>query len=76
MRQTKISFLDEMYNQSARGVICIFSLKNPSYPEYCCWAEAGVMCIDFHHQVGLAQCPVVDVVGAAPPHGGSRVAQW
>ena len=40
-----------MYNQSQNGVICIFSLKNPSYPEYLCWAESGVMCLDFHQQV-------------------------
>ena len=46
-----ISFLDEMRNQAQNGVICICSLKNPSYPEYLCWAESGVMCLDFHQQV-------------------------
>ena len=39
---------DNMYKQGLPGVICIFSLKTPSYPEYQCWAPFGVMCIDFH----------------------------
>ena len=43
--------LDSISAQSRSGVICIFSLKNPSYPEYLCWAQAGIMCIDFHPQV-------------------------
>ena len=42
--------LDNMYKQGESGVVCIFSLKNPSYPEYQCWASAGVMCLDFHPQ--------------------------
>ena len=32
------------------GLICIYSLKNPSYPEYIYTAESGVMCLDFHPQ--------------------------
>ena len=39
------------YTQLRVGYVCIFSLKNPSYPEYLCWAQAGIMCIDFHPQV-------------------------
>jgi dynein intermediate chain 1 len=30
------------------GVICCFSLKNPSYPEFFFTTETGVMCLDFH----------------------------
>jgi dynein intermediate chain 1 len=30
------------------GVICCFSLKNPSFPEFVFSTETGVMCLDFH----------------------------
>jgi len=30
------------------GLICCFSLKNPSHPEYSFTTESGVMCLDFH----------------------------
>ncbi len=30
------------------GVICCYTLKNPSYPEYSFTTETGVMCLDFH----------------------------
>ena len=26
----------------------MFSLKNPSYPEYLCQAQSGVICVDIH----------------------------
>jgi len=32
------------------GIVCCFSLKNTSYPEYVLTAESGVMCLDFHPQ--------------------------
>ena len=34
------------YDQDAvtNGVVCVFSLKNPSYPEYLCTAQAGLFC--------------------------------
>jgi len=32
------------------GLICCFSLKNPSYPEYIFATETGAMCLDFHKQ--------------------------
>lgn len=28
--------------------MCVFSLKNPSFPEYLCAANSGVMCVDIH----------------------------
>ena len=31
-------------------MICCFSLKNTSYPEYTFTTETGVMCLDFHLQ--------------------------
>ena len=38
----------DFYNQPEEGKICLFSLKNPSYPEYVCKAPCGVMSIDFN----------------------------
>lgn len=32
------------------GVICCFSLKNASHPEFTFITESGVMCLDFHPQ--------------------------
>ena len=36
------------YVQPEVGAICLFSLKNPSYPDYICGAPCGVMSVDFH----------------------------
>ena len=44
---------DNFYEQTEPGVVCVFSLKNPSYPEFLCQAPCGVMCLDFHPEVGL-----------------------
>lgn len=33
------------------GLVCVFSLKNASHPEYTFTTESGVMCLDFHPQV-------------------------
>lgn len=30
------------------GLICLYSLKNTTHPEYAYSCEAGVMCLDFH----------------------------
>lgn len=38
------------FSKQASGLICLFSLKNTSYPEYIFRTEAGVMCLDFHPQ--------------------------
>ena len=55
--------------------MAVFSLKNPSYPEYLCQAQCGVMCLDIHPEhphmlvsngslgIGLSyECPL-QVVG-------------
>jgi len=36
------------YEQNEPGVVCVFSLKNPSFPEYLCVSPCGVMCLDVH----------------------------
>lgn len=30
------------------GAVCLFTLKNPSYPDYICMTDSGVMCVDTH----------------------------
>ncbi|KAJ8686658.1 hypothetical protein QAD02_022452 [Eretmocerus hayati] len=37
-------------NQMPNGSVCLFSLKNPSYPEWICMTESPVMCLDFNTQ--------------------------
>ena len=39
---------DDLYQQNQPGEAALFSLKNPSFPEYQCWATCGVMCVDIH----------------------------
>lgn len=33
------------------GLICVYSLKNPSYPEYVFTTDSGVLALDFHPQL-------------------------
>ncbi|XP_049964524.1 dynein intermediate chain 2, ciliary [Schistocerca serialis cubense] len=30
------------------GAVCLFTLKNPSFPEYVCTTDTGVVCVDIH----------------------------
>ncbi|XP_026676189.1 dynein intermediate chain 1, axonemal-like [Diaphorina citri] len=39
----------DFLKKCAEGYLCLFSLKNPSYPEYINHVKSGVMCFDFHH---------------------------
>lgn len=32
------------------GKVCLFTLKNPSYPEWICSTDSPVMCLDFSEQ--------------------------
>lgn len=36
------------FSKQSTGLICLFTLKNTSFPEYTFRTEAGVMCLDFH----------------------------
>ena len=38
----------DFYKQKDVGFVCLFSLKNPSYPEFVCESDCGVMCVDIH----------------------------
>jgi len=36
------------FSKQRMGLICLYSLKNTTHPEYAYSCEAGVMCLDFH----------------------------
>lgn len=36
------------FTKQGTGMVCCYSLKNTSYPEYAIVTESGVMCLDFH----------------------------
>ena len=38
----------DFYSQAQVGHLALFSLKNPSWPEYLCQAPSGVVCLDIH----------------------------
>ena len=38
----------DFYKTCRKGFLCLFSLKNPSYPEYICSAGSGILCVDTH----------------------------
>lgn len=43
------------------GLVCCFTFKNPSFPEYVFQADSGVMCLDFHPQhPALLACGLYD----------------
>ncbi|CAG0916908.1 unnamed protein product [Notodromas monacha] len=35
-------------NQPNRGAVCLYTLKNPSHPEYIFETACGIMCVDIH----------------------------
>ena len=43
-------FSDDFYqqNKNGKGVACVFSLKNPSYPEFICLSHCAISSIDVH----------------------------
>lgn len=38
------------FMRQSSGMVCCYSLKNTSYPEYTFTTETGVMCLDFHQE--------------------------
>ncbi|XP_069601963.1 dynein axonemal intermediate chain 1 [Ranitomeya imitator] len=36
------------FMKQTRGLLLLYSLKNPSYPEYIFSTDSGIMCLDFH----------------------------
>ncbi|XP_066595061.1 dynein intermediate chain 2, ciliary isoform X2 [Prorops nasuta] len=44
-----VSFGSMSFNSSVtNGAVCLFTLKNPSYPEWICHTESPAMCVDFN----------------------------
>ncbi len=39
---------DDFKNQPSKGAVCLYTLKNPSHPEYFFETASGVMCVDIH----------------------------
>ena len=50
------------FTRQSTGVICVYSLKNPSSPDYVYQAESGVMCLDFNSTkaVSMLACGLYD----------------
>jgi dynein intermediate chain 1 len=36
------------FHQQSTGLICCYTIKNPTWPEYYFTTDTGVMCLDFH----------------------------
>jgi len=43
-----VSFGSYDFMKQTRGLVCLYSLKNPSYPDYIYSVNSGVMCVDIH----------------------------
>lgn len=43
-----IFFLVDYMKPIYEGAVCLFTLKNPSFPDYICLTDSGVMCADTH----------------------------
>lgn len=50
------------FTRQATGTICVYSLKNPSSPDFVYQTDSGVMCIDFNSTkaVSLLACGLYD----------------
>lgn len=33
------------------GALCLFTIKNPSFPEHICLTSSAVMCVDIHSKL-------------------------
>ena len=44
------------FMKQGTGMLCLYSLKNPSYPEFTCVTDTGVMCVDWHPQHSSVLC--------------------
>ena len=53
-----VSYGSYEFLKQTSGLICCFTIKNPTWPEYLFSTESGVMSIDFH-----PQCPALIAAG-------------
>ena len=67
------------YKQAVQGYVCLYSLKNPTYPEWVCQTRSGVMCVDLHPRqahmvvVGLYDGNVAVYNLHTMRHGGTNI---
>lgn len=45
-----VSYGSYDFMKQGSGLVCIYSLKNPSHPEFTFQTDSGVMCCDFHKE--------------------------
>ncbi|CAB3228922.1 unnamed protein product [Arctia plantaginis] len=43
-------------NQQKNGCLCMYSIKNPAYPEYAVITESPVICIDVYREIPYLYC--------------------
>jgi len=57
-----VSFGSYDFTRQSTGMVCVYSLKNPSYPDYVYLTESGVMCLDFNATVApsMLACGLYD----------------
>lgn len=48
---TPFCFTVDFMKPQPEGAICLFTLKNPSYPEFISSVDTGVMCVDIHPKI-------------------------
>ena len=53
-----VSYGSYDFLKQTTGLICCFTIKNPTWPEYTFTTESGVMCIDWH-----PSCPALIAAG-------------
>jgi dynein intermediate chain 1 len=44
------------FMKQGSGMLSLYSLKNPSFPEFFCSTDTGVMCVDWHPQHSSVLC--------------------
>ncbi|XP_059060753.1 dynein intermediate chain 2, ciliary [Achroia grisella] len=43
-------------NQQKEGCLCMYSIKNPAYPEYAVITESPIICLDVYHEIPYLIC--------------------
>ena len=56
LQMTNAVFVTDDFMKQGNGMILMYTLKNPSYPEYLYTTESGVMCLDIHQNHPYLLC--------------------
>lgn len=54
--KTILIFLVDFTNQQKTGCLCLYSIKNPAYPEYSVMTESPIICLDVYKEVPYLIC--------------------